>query len=107
MNVFRSVLASLIVLAAPAFAEGDCDENFSECKEDCLIEFGGSVRVEVKKAYDKCMKKCTKVAGRCTERAIETKAGGLDEGALDGTPTSDMEAGSSSSSSSSKKKKKK
>lgn len=105
MNVFRPALALLIVLAPPAFAEGECEENFFECKDDCLIEFGGSIRVEMKKAYDKCMKKCTKVAGRCTERAMETKAGNLDEGALDGTPTSDMEAGSGSPSKKKKKKK--
>ena len=92
MNVSRPVLALLIVLASSAaFAEGDCEDNFMECKDDCLIEFGGSVRVEVKKQYDKCMRKCTKTANRCGERVTETRASGLDEGALDGTPASDEE----------------
>ncbi len=92
MNVFRFLLISLFVfLPCAAFAEGDCEDTFFECKDDCLIEFGGSTRVEVKKKYDKCMRKCTKTAGRCGERVMETKASGLDEGALDGTPASDEE----------------
>ncbi len=92
MNVFRYLLSSLLVfLPCAAFAEGDCEDAFLECKDDCLIEFGGSTRVEVKKAYDKCMKRCTKTARGCGERVMETKASGLDEGALDGTPASDEE----------------
>ena len=41
MNVFRSVLAVLIVSASSALAQGECEDNFAECKDDCLIEFGG------------------------------------------------------------------
>ena len=88
MNVFRVALALLLSLPFVALAESECEDPYLECKDDCLIEFGGSVKVDQKKKYEKCMKKCTKVANRCTERAMETKASGLDEGALDGTPTS-------------------
>ena len=92
MNVFRFSLAlALLLLPTPALADSDCEDTFFECKDDCLIEFGGSIRVEVKKRYDKCMKKCTKTANRCGERVMETKASGLDEGALDGTPASDQD----------------
>ena len=88
MNVLRLVLA-LVCCSLPALAQGDCEDSFLECKDDCLIEFGGSVRVEMKKRYDKCMKRCTKKGNQCTERVMETKASGLEEGALDGAPTSD------------------
>lgn len=89
MRVSRFVLLSLVALAVPSFAASECDEDFLECKEDCAIEYGGSIRVEQKKGLDKCMRRCTKKVNRCTERVMETKASSLDEGALDGTPTSD------------------
>lgn len=91
MAVFRPLLFLLLLSPLAALAEGDCEDNFFECKDDCLIEFGGSIRVQMKKKYGKCMKKCTKVANRCTERVMETTASHLDEGALDGTPASDEE----------------
>lgn len=89
-----SVLLRLTVLLAlglslPALAQAECDDAFLECKDDCVIEFGGSVRVEMKKRYDKCMKRCVKTVNRCTERVLETKNNQLDEGALDGTTGSD------------------
>lgn len=91
MKRFPHLLLALGLALAPLSARaGECDDDFSECKEDCLIQYGGSIRVEVKKKYDKCVKKCSKTARRCTERQMETKSNNLDEGALDGAPTSDQ-----------------
>lgn len=83
-------IALAVALAPLAARAGECEDDFSECKEDCLLQYGGSIRVEMKKKYDKCLKKCTKVSRRCSERQMETKAANLDEGALEGTPTSDQ-----------------
>ncbi len=88
-SMLRFTLPLTLCLATAALAQAECDDTFLECKDDCVIEFGGSVRVEVKKRYDKCMKKCVKGVNRCTERTLETKNSGLDEGALDGTVGSD------------------
>jgi len=84
------LLAALVSwpFVAGAGAGDPCDDDFNECKENCLIEFGGSIRDEVKKKYGKCMKKCTKTADLCTERAIETRTNNLDEGALEKSPGS-------------------
>lgn len=89
-HVPHLLLALGLALAPFAARAGECEDDYSECKEDCLIQYGGSIRVEVKKKYEKCVKKCSKVARRCTERQMETKANDLDEGALDGAPTSDQ-----------------
>lgn len=85
---FLLLAALSLPFAARAGAGDPCDDDFNECKESCLIEFGGSIRDEVKKKYGKCMKKCTKTADLCTERAIETRTNNLDEGALDKSPGS-------------------
>lgn len=91
MKRFPHLLLAFALALAPLSARaGECDDDFSECKEDCLIQYGGSIRVEVKKKYEKCLKKCSKTARRCTERQMETKSNNLDEGALDGAPTSDQ-----------------
>lgn len=91
MKHFPDLLLAVGLALAPLSARaGECDDDFSECKEDCLIQYGGSIRVEVKKKYEKCVKKCSKTARRCTERQLETKSNNLDEGALDGAPTSDQ-----------------
>lgn len=83
------LLASLCLPFAASAGAGDpCDDDFNECKESCLIEFGGSIRDDVKKKYGKCMKKCTKTSDLCTERSIETRTNNLDEGALDKSPGS-------------------
>lgn len=105
----RLLLIAVVALPFTALAEGECQDDYLECKDGCLIDYGGSIRVEVKKQFDKCMKKCTKIARRCTERSMETKASGLDEGALDGAPTSDQvdEHGMPTSTASKKKKKSK
>lgn len=84
------LLAFALALSPLAARAGECDDDFSECKEDCLIQYGGSIRVEMKKKYEKCVKKCSKTARRCTERQMETKSNNLDEGALDNAPTSDQ-----------------
>ena len=55
-------------------AAGECADTYFECKDNCLIEFGGSVRVEMKKRYEKCMKKCSKEAKICADRTLELQA---------------------------------
>lgn len=85
-----TTLLALAVLAPQAALAGECEDDFAECKDDCLIQYGGSIRVEMKKKYDKCLKKCSKAGKRCTERQLETKSNNLDEGALDNAPTSDQ-----------------
>lgn len=85
----RWLLVMSLTLSASALAQAECKEAYLECEDDCSIEFGGSNTVPMKKKFEKCIKKCTKTANRCSERILEAKAGNLDEGALDGTPTSD------------------
>lgn len=75
--------------AAPALAAPDCEDDFSECKDDCVVAFGGSVRLDMKKSFDKCMRKCTKKENTCTEHETETRTNQLEEGALDKSPGSD------------------
>jgi hypothetical protein len=79
----------LTLTAALARAEAECEDDFTECKDDCVVEYGGSTRVEMKKLYEKCMKKCIKTVNRCSERVTETKNNKLDDGALDHSPGSD------------------
>jgi hypothetical protein len=85
-----TALLTLFVLGSTAALAGDCEDDFAECQDDCLIQYGGSIRVEMKKQYDKCLKKCIKASKRCTERKLETASNNLDEGALDNAPTSDQ-----------------
>jgi hypothetical protein len=108
VTVLRFLFTFTLFLPAAALAESDCEDTFTECRDDCSLEFGGSIRVELKKKFDKCMKKCTKTANRCTERVMEAKSGGLEEGALDGAPTSDQvdENGIPTKTANTKKKKK-
>ena len=76
---------SILVVAAVTFnakAADTCDETFSECREDCTLEFGGSVRDSMKAQHIECMKKCTKKLNLCAERRRETKASKLDDDAL-------------------------
>lgn len=83
------VLSLLLLLPATAMA-GECEDDFAECQDDCLIQYGGSIKVEMKKKYDKCAKKCSKKARQCTERRMETRNNSLEEGSLDRAPTSDQ-----------------
>lgn len=87
--VLRTLFALMLTASSLSFAQ-ECGENFAECKDDCLIEFGGSIRVEMKKKYERCLKRCTKVSRRCDERDEVTRTGNLDEGSLAGTPTTDQ-----------------
>lgn len=88
LSNMRAALFVTALLAVPAWAD-ECTDDYAECKDGCLIEFGGSMQTAMKKKYEKCANKCTKNARRCSERVMETKNNQLDEGALDGTPASD------------------
>lgn len=70
----RPLLALLLLLPIEALAGSECADAYSECRDDCLVEFGGSVRVEMKKRYEKCMKKCSKEAKICSDRHLELEA---------------------------------
>lgn len=83
------VLSLLLLLPATAMG-GECEDDFAECQDDCLIQYGGSIKVEMKKRYEKCAKKCSKKARQCTERRMETRNNSLEEGSLDRSPTSDQ-----------------
>jgi hypothetical protein len=78
----------LCLFSFAAAASTDCKDEFATCNDDCQIEFGGSIRVELKKRYEKCAKKCAKKENLCIERAVETKSNQLDEGSLDKSPGS-------------------
>jgi hypothetical protein len=78
----------LALVAAPAFAAPDCEDDFSECKDDCVIAYGGSTRLDMKRSFEKCMRKCSKVESLCTEHEVETSSNHLEEGALDRSPGS-------------------
>lgn len=81
-------LLVVLVFLPTALWAGECEDGYSECQEDCLIQFGGSIRVEMKAKFVKCIKKCTKKSATCRERFNETKVNRLNEGALDRSPTS-------------------
>lgn len=84
------VRCSLLILLCPAVAlaqVNECAEVFSECKEDCALEFS-SVRPEVQKKLGKCLKKCVKKQTSCEERELETRTNNLDPGSLDKAPAS-------------------
>lgn len=82
MNVLR-FLVCLTVLAPLAVRAEECVDDYTECKDDCLIEFGGSIQVAMKKKFEKCTNKCNKLARRCNEREMTVRDNGLDEGSLD------------------------
>lgn len=88
LSNMRAAFFLSVALSLPALAD-ECTDDYAECKDGCLIEFGGSMQLSQKKKYEKCTNKCTKTARRCSERVMETKNNQLDEGALDGTPASD------------------
>lgn len=88
MNVLRALLC-LTVMAPLAASAAECVDDYTECKDDCLIEFGGSTQLAMKKKFEKCSNKCAKLARRCNERVMTVKESGLDEGSLDGVPASD------------------
>jgi hypothetical protein len=55
----------------------ECLEVFSECKEDCALEFA-SIRVENQKRLNKCLKRCAKKQTACEERELDARANHLD-----------------------------
>jgi glucan-binding YG repeat protein len=81
-------MVAAVVWSALVFAGPDCEDEFSSCSEDCTMEFGSSARDEMKKRFAKCQKKCTKKERLCTERAVETRSGQLDEGSLEKSTSS-------------------
>ncbi len=88
-SLVLTVLVSVLATGAhTALAASPCNEVLSECREDCLIEFGGSASLPMKKKYDKCLGKCVKTASLCTERALEVDRNQLDDGSLDKSPGS-------------------
>ncbi|MDX2011335.1 MAG: hypothetical protein SFW67_14135 [Myxococcaceae bacterium] len=83
----RSSLLLIVVPALSLAQVNECAEGFSECKEDCALEFS-SVRPEVQKKLGKCLKKCAKKQTACEERELETRTNNLDQGALERAPAS-------------------
>ncbi len=80
-NVRAALFVCLCLTALPSRAN-ECDDAFTECKDTCLIQYGGSVRPEMKKKYEKCAAKCGKTGRHCTEQLMETRNNGLDDGSL-------------------------
>lgn len=81
-------LFPLLMLGAPALAQvNECQEAFSECREDCSIEHS-SLKGNAPTKLNKCIKKCQKKLTACEERDLETKTNALEAGSLDKTPTS-------------------
>jgi len=80
---------SLLFFAAPLLARaGECEDDFAQCQDDCMIQFGGSIREEMKAKFVKCVRKCGRTSNNCQERFTETKVNHLNEGALDKSPGS-------------------
>jgi hypothetical protein len=85
----RRALVLLVLCPLAAAADiSQCNDSHSECKDDCTLEFGGSIRTEAQKRFTKCVKKCAKKLTTCTERELETTRNGLENGALDSSPVS-------------------
>ena len=77
----------LALLPTLAWA-GECEDDFSECQDLCSVQYGGSIRDEMKNKFVKCLNKCRGKAQTCRERTTETKSNHLNEGALDRSPSS-------------------
>ncbi len=69
-------------------APTDCDDNYSECKEDCAIRFGGTTSLKSRAKLNPCLNKCDSTERDCRETFFETKRNNLDEGAISGSPSS-------------------
>ena len=80
-KLLPGALLLLALTATPTFA-GECEDGFSSCREDCLLEFGGSIRTEMKKAFDRCVKKCGKTQNVCLEREHDITSNQLEESAI-------------------------
>ena len=82
------VLLPLLLVGTPSLAQvNECQEVFSECREDCSIEHS-SMKGNAPTKLNKCIKKCQKKLTACEEREVETKNNALEAGSLDKTPTS-------------------
>lgn len=85
MRFLMFILLALVPLTSWA---GECEENFSECQDNCMVEYGGSIREDIKAKFVKCVKKCGRTSTNCRERTHETKVNQLNDGALDKSPGS-------------------
>ena len=84
---FLTGFTMLALLPALGWA-GECEDDFSECQELCSVQYGGSIRDEMKAKFVKCLSKCRGKALTCRERPTETKSNHLNDGALDRSPSS-------------------
>ena len=66
----------------------DGDDTYAECKEDCLIRWGGGTDLKKRAKNNQCINACSKVELECRETFFETKRNNLDEGSIAGTPNS-------------------
>ncbi len=91
MRASPFVITALFLAAAPVRAGtlDECQDTYTECQDDCTVQYGGSIKDEAKKRIAKCLKKCTKAATICQERVVETATNHLEEGALNHAPGSD------------------
>ena len=84
---FLTGFAMLALLPTLGWA-GECEDDFSECQDLCSVQYGGSIRDEMKMRFVKCLTKCRGKGQTCRERTTETKSNHLNEGALDRSPSS-------------------
>ena len=86
---FRFRFLLLLIIAAPLQARaGECEDDFAQCQDDCMVQYGGSIREEMKAKFVKCVRKCGRTSTNCRERTTETRVNHLNEGALDKSPGS-------------------
>lgn len=89
----RWIALSLFVATAVAAQQraadaADCEDAYLECKEDCLIKWGGTTDLKKRAKNNQCINKCAGVDRDCREAFLETKRNNLDEGSLKGSPSS-------------------
>jgi hypothetical protein len=83
----RGLLSLALLVVAPAWADdpipeaSTCNDDFAECKENCTIDYGGSLKTRDK--LGKCMKKCDSGSRDCRERFFEVHRNKLDPSAMD------------------------
>jgi hypothetical protein len=80
----KSVLV-LVLVSLTAAAEEDisvCEDEYSDCHDNCSLKFGTSTKETDRIKLSKCIVKCQGSEQTCRDRFIETKVHQLDEGAL-------------------------
>lgn len=80
----KSVLV-LVLVSLTAAAEEDisvCEDEYSDCHDNCSLKFGTSTKEADRIKLSKCITKCQGSEQSCRDRFIETKVHQLDEGAL-------------------------